>query len=80
MTSDQCRAARALLRWTTVELAERSDVGRNTILKFEAGRSTPRRATIKALRTAFEEAGVEFTNGGRPGVCMAAKIESDQDA
>lgn len=73
VNSDQCRAARALLRWTTHDLADRSGVGRSTILNFEADRTLPRRATIRALKTSFEEAGVEFTNGDRPGVRMPAK-------
>ena len=38
--------------------------------QLEAGTSEPRRATLEAIRRAFEKAGVEFIdeNGGGPGV------------
>lgn len=69
VTSDQCRAARALLRWTVNELASRSGVGRTAIQMFENERRNPHRATVRALRTTFEEAGVEFLdNGDGPGL------------
>ncbi|MCB9756764.1 MAG: helix-turn-helix transcriptional regulator [Myxococcales bacterium] len=64
MNPAQCRAARALLLWTLDDLAKRADVTRNTIHLFEHGRSKPHKATVKALRAAFEEAGVEFLDNG----------------
>ncbi len=72
VTKEQCRAARGLLNWTLADLAKASDVAKNSIQLFETGVVTqPRRVTINALKRAFEEAGVEFTNGGKPGVCLA---------
>lgn len=69
VTNEQCRAARALLDWTLDDLAQRSEVNRTTIYMFEGGRTSPRRATIKALRTALEDGGVRFLdNGEGPGV------------
>lgn len=70
MTPAQCRAARGLLDWTQQALADASQVGNATIRNFEAGRSTPQRATLTVLRQAFEAAGVEFIpeNGGGVGV------------
>ncbi|ORE92683.1 helix-turn-helix domain-containing protein [Stappia sp. 22II-S9-Z10] len=70
MTPAQCRAARGLLDWTQQALADASQVGNATIRNFEAGRSTPQRATLTVLRQAFEAAGVEFIpeNGGGAGV------------
>ena len=69
VTNEQCRAARALLGWTLDDLAQRSEVNRTTIYMFEGGKTTPRRATIKVLRAALEEAGVRFLdNGEGPGV------------
>lgn len=51
------------------DLAKRADVTRNTIHLFEHGRSKPHKATIKALRAAFEDAGIEFLeNGNGPGL------------
>ena len=40
----------------------------STLRNFEAGRSTPMANNLDALRRALEAAGVEFTNGGQPGV------------
>lgn len=69
MTKEQCRAARALLGWSLDELAKQAEIGRNAIHMFEAGNRTPHRATIKSLRFALEQAGVEFLDNGKgPGV------------
>jgi len=56
----QCRAARALLGWTQEDLAERAEIARITIRKFEAGITNPHRATQRALQAAFENAGITF--------------------
>ncbi len=78
VTSDQCRAARALLRWTHAQLAEHADVSKTAIYEFEADRRTPHRSTIKALQTAFEAAGVRFLNNGEgPGVRLVKKPSRD---
>ncbi|MCA9688396.1 MAG: helix-turn-helix transcriptional regulator [Myxococcales bacterium] len=69
VTSDQCRAARSFLRWTLDDLAERAGVSRTAIYSFEANRRTPHKATVQAIRHAFEQAGVEFLdNGDGPGL------------
>jgi transcriptional regulator with XRE-family HTH domain len=68
MTSAQLRAARGLVNWTTRDLAEKTGVHRNTISAFESGKSAPNSATMQVLARALESAGVEFTNGGQPGV------------
>jgi transcriptional regulator with XRE-family HTH domain len=68
ITAGQLRAARALLKWTLKELADRAAVSINAITRYESEIVTPRRATLAAIQRAFEEAGVEFTNGGQPGV------------
>jgi transcriptional regulator with XRE-family HTH domain len=64
----QSRAARALLGWSQVKLASRSHLGESTVRDFEAGRRTPLINNLAAIRAALEKAGVEFTNGGQPGV------------
>lgn len=46
------------------DLAERSGVSANTIDRFENGRAAPIPANLKALRRAFEAAGVRFTETG----------------
>ena len=58
------------MEWSQQELAERAQVGVVTVHQLEANTSQPRRATLQAIRRAFEIAGVEFIdeNGGGPGV------------
>ncbi len=68
LTAPQCRAARALLDWSRDQLAEASKVALRTIVDFEREARSPHRATLEALQRALEAAGVEFTNGGEPGV------------
>jgi len=70
VTAEQCRAARGLLGWSQQELAKRARVGIVTVHQLETAVSEPRRATLDAIRRAFESAGVEFIdeNGGGPGV------------
>ncbi len=67
---EQCRAARGLLAWGQQDLADKASVGVVTVRQFETGANQPRRATLSAIRRAFEDAGVEFIdeNGGGPGV------------
>lgn len=60
----QCRMARAALDWSLVQLADAAGVDRKTILRFEQGTTTPRDLNLKAIRTAFETAGVTFADGG----------------
>ena len=69
MTSEQMRAARAMLRWDQKKLAGASKVSPATIKRLEAqnGRMEANRPTLDALRFAHEAAGAEFTNGGQPG-------------
>ncbi len=63
ITSDQIRAARALLRWTGKELAEKSGVGFSTLMRLEAEEGVPsaQSKTLEALQKTIEKAGVEFT-------------------
>ena len=66
ITPQQCRAARSLLGWKQVELAARSEIGITAIRKFEVGKTSPHRATLKILKDTFEAAGIEFlTRDGR---------------
>jgi transcriptional regulator with XRE-family HTH domain len=76
-TSEQIKAARALLRWSQSDLAQASRVPLQTIKRLETipGPLAAREGTIEALRTALEAAGVEFTDGARPGVNLGKRIE-----
>lgn len=72
ITSAQLRAARALLRWSAVELAEAARVGVATVRRAELaeGQVQMTLANEAALRRALELAGVDFIdeNGGGAGV------------
>jgi transcriptional regulator with XRE-family HTH domain len=68
MTPSQCRAARALLDWTQPQLAAAASLGLSTIVDFERSRRSVSNDAVDAIRAALEAAGVEFTNGKRPGV------------
>lgn len=72
LTSDQIRAARALLKWDQKALAQASKVSLATIKRLEplSGPVVANAVTIDALRRALEAAGIEFIteNGGGAGV------------
>src|SRR6185312_802195 len=75
ITGSQLRAARALVRWSPDDLAERSRVALATITRAEVedGPVSVAAADARALRLALERAGVEFIseNGGGAGVRFA---------
>ena len=73
ITSDQVRAAKALLRWSGEELALKSGVSLSSIRRVEAADSIPEAQNLKtllAIKAALEEGGVDFigTPDDRPGV------------
>jgi transcriptional regulator with XRE-family HTH domain len=70
LTSDQIRAARALVRWSARELAEKADLSLPTIQRLEAAEGVPSTSvqTLISIKAALEKVGVEFTDGEAPGV------------
>ena len=70
ISRSQCRAARALLELNQSDLAREAGVGLSTVVDFEKGRRRVALESILKLRTALENAGVEFIdeNGGGAGV------------
>jgi transcriptional regulator with XRE-family HTH domain len=74
ITSAQLRAARALIRWSTGDLANASGVGVATIKRLENGVGVPsgNLRTMAAIQQALEGAGVEFIGypDDKPGVCL----------
>lgn len=66
----QCRAARALLEWTEVQLADAAGVELTVIGHFEARLHRPSREQQRKIRKALEDGGVVFIaeNGGGAGV------------
>ena len=73
ISSSQIRAAKALLRWSGEELANRAGVSLSTVRRVEASIGVPEAQnmkTIVAIKKALEQAGVEFIGSpeDRPGV------------
>lgn len=72
ITSDQIRAARAILRWSAKVLSEKSGVSLPTIQRMETSTGIPGGLSrnLDAVQKAMEQAGVMFLdeNGGGPGV------------
>lgn len=67
---EQCRAGRALVDMDQASLAAAAFVSRSVVVDFENGHRTPNRNNLAAIRSALENAGVEFIdeNGGGVGV------------
>jgi transcriptional regulator with XRE-family HTH domain len=70
-TGNQLRAARALIGMEQIALSDASGIAVNTIRRME--KRGPEMITsslenVLAVQAALERAGVEFTNGGQPGV------------
>ncbi len=70
LTSEQIRAARALLRWNQKLLAVAAGISVETVKRLERtpGKVSAYTGTEEAIRKALETAGVEFTNDDAPGV------------
>ncbi|WP_084674089.1 helix-turn-helix domain-containing protein [Methylobacterium sp. WSM2598] len=64
LTRAQCRAARAGLEWSREELATRAGLSDRTITDFERGAREPHDNNKRAIRAAFEAAGVRLTDDG----------------
>lgn len=62
----QIKAARALLAWSQVDLAERSGVSYPTIARLETndGPVGGRKETAKAIRDTLEAQGIQFLDAG----------------
>ena len=54
-------------------MAESSKVSTKTIADFERGQRVPYDRTLADVQSALERAGVEFTNGGQPGVRLSER-------
>jgi predicted transcriptional regulator len=62
LTSQQVRAARALLQWSRPKLAKKVGVSLSTILRVEDGTARP--VTLRAVKAVLEDEGVEFIPNG----------------
>lgn len=63
----QCRMARAAIGLSVKKLAAAAKVAPDTIVRFERGERL-RKRTVDSLRQVLEAAGLEFTDGRKPGV------------
>jgi transcriptional regulator with XRE-family HTH domain len=82
ISSAQIRAARALLRWSALDLAEKSKVGVATIRRIELTDGIPssNARTLDSLLKTLEIAGIEFigTPEDAPGVRLRLNLTTDQ--
>ena len=71
-TARQLKAARALLGWEQSHLAEASGLSIQTVKRMEGSDGIVRgnSRSLVAIHSTINAAGVEFTNGGQPGVRM----------
>ncbi len=76
MNSSQCRAARALLKWSQTQLAEASGVALSTVADFEIDKREPRSDNLTAIRRALEDAGVEFIPA-KSGKGVGVRLQDD---
>ena len=60
----QLRMARAALNWTVRELEERSEVGRNTISRYEAGNDVLA-SSVEKMEKVLRDNGIVFFEGDR---------------
>jgi DNA-binding transcriptional regulator YiaG len=75
LTGTQIRAARAILKWSTRDLADKAMIGIATVHRAEAVDDVPgmNARTLMKLKATFEQGGVVFLDGpysgsGGPGV------------
>jgi len=61
-------AARDLLGISQRDLARASGVSTHTIVNIENRLTIARESTLEKIRTALQRRGIEFFNGGSPGV------------
>ena len=80
ITSEQIRAARAIIRMTVNQLSQSAGIGIATIKRLEAVDGVPpaQARTLSLLQTALESAGVEFVGSPteNPGVRLKTKPNS----
>ncbi len=72
ISSEQIRAARALIRWSALDLAQNTGIGVATIRRIEMADGIPssNAKTLDQIQKTFEAAGIEFvgTPEDSPGV------------
>lgn len=67
LTRDQMKDARALLRWSAQELADKAGIRRETVYRLESGALDLEKTAlgiVRKLREALEAGGIEFLADG----------------
>ncbi len=77
LAPEQSRAARGWLAWSQEDLAKRASVSLSTVRDFEAGRRTPIKNNMDAMRQAIVAAGVYLVERkGKPvGIAIVKEDE-----
>ena len=77
ITSDQIRAARAMLKWTAQDLADQSGVAVSTVKRLELMKGVPSGQVriLSSIHQTLEAAGIEFIGSpsDAPGVRLRKK-------
>jgi transcriptional regulator with XRE-family HTH domain len=68
-----------MLGLTQADLAARAGISVTGLNNIERGSADPKASTLRAIQAALEFAGVEFTNGGQPGVRLKRQQDSQAD-
>lgn len=79
ITSEQIRAAKAIIRWSGEDLAQAAGVSLSSIRRIEAASGIPKYQNMRillAIKTALEAAGVDFIGSpdDRPGVRLKSSV------
>ncbi len=77
ITSDQIRAARALLDWSRAELSENSGIGLSALMRLESFEGVPggNVKTLETVQKAFENADIEFIGTPENGAGVRWKLK-----
>ncbi|CBS87016.1 helix-turn-helix transcriptional regulator [Azospirillum lipoferum] len=68
ITPKHIKAARVLLDWKQSDLAAAAGISETALANIERGATDPRVSTMNSIQQALEAVGIEFFNGGEPGV------------
>lgn len=72
---NQCRAGRALVRWSQAELSQQCGMSKSTIVDFELGNRVLIPRTLVEIRRTLEAAGVVFvTSEGIYGAAVRCSV------
>jgi DNA-binding XRE family transcriptional regulator len=63
VTADQVKAARTLLNWSQMSLANAAGVNVQAVVAFEIHRLEVPETAVASIKAALEQAGVEFPEG-----------------